>query len=105
MRSRIAMMIIAIGFYQMRFMREGIGQSAESDPLVSKTQTDCRVYRKCVGCGCKGGPGYRSVRTHKCVGYVEFNSVCGSPPTTRCTFENEPHTGENRECVLNKITK
>lgn len=54
----------------------------------------------CSGCGCKGGPGYRHVETRRCVGFKDMDKLCGSPPTTRCVFENAPGTGENRECAL-----
>src|SRR4051794_3626495 len=58
----------------------------------------CPERPPCQGCGCKGGPGYRSPDGH-CVGFRELDRICGSPPT-RCVFENAPGTGENRECAL-----
>jgi hypothetical protein len=42
---------------------------------------------QCTGCGCKGGPGFRGP-TGRCVSYKQLDTVCGSPPTTRCTFEH-----------------
>jgi hypothetical protein len=55
---------------------------------------------KCSGCGCKGGPGYRNLKTGNCVGFKNLNAECGIPPTLRCTFENARGTGANRVCVL-----
>jgi hypothetical protein len=73
-------------------------------PLVGKSKTlkktPCEDFPPCRGCGCKGGPGYRSNQTGKCVGYKQLNAECGSPPTTGCRFENEPGSGVNRSCVL-----
>lgn len=40
-----------------------------------------------VGCGSRGGPGYRAPDGH-CVSRNELTRVCGSPPDTRCTPEN-----------------
>ena len=55
---------------------------------------------KCQGCGCHGGPGYRSISTGKCVSFKSLRSECGDPPTLRCVFENAPGTGDNKECAL-----
>jgi hypothetical protein len=59
----------------------------------------CAERLACKGCGCKGGPGYRAPDGH-CVGFRELEKVCGVPPETRCSFENAPGTGANRECAL-----
>jgi hypothetical protein len=59
----------------------------------------CPDRPACSGCGCKGGPGYRGP-DGKCVGFKALRKVCGNPPETRCTFENAPGTGMNRECAL-----
>ncbi|HRD79058.1 MAG TPA: hypothetical protein PK264_24525, partial [Hyphomicrobiaceae bacterium] len=40
---------------------------------------------RCEGCGCRGGPGYRGP-AGQCVGHEKLLSVCGTPPSTRCTF-------------------
>lgn len=40
----------------------------------------------CDYCGCRGGPGYRDA-DGRCVGHKALKKVCGSPPTTRCTYE------------------
>jgi hypothetical protein len=40
----------------------------------------------CDRCGCRGGPGYRGPDGN-CVGWKALNSVCGTPPTTKCTPE------------------
>jgi hypothetical protein len=73
-------------------------------PLVGKSKTrkktPCEDFPPCRGCGCKGGPGYRSNQTGKCVGYKQLNAECGNPPTTGCSFENEPGSGVNKACVL-----
>jgi hypothetical protein len=65
-----------------------------------KIRLPCIDLPRCRGCGCKGGPGYRSNRTGKCVGYKQLITECGNPPTLRCVFENAENTGVNRECVL-----
>lgn len=59
----------------------------------------CPERPACSGCGCKGGPGYRGP-DGRCVGFKDLASVCGTPPETRCTFENAPGTGLNRDCAL-----
>ncbi len=46
------------------------------------------VSQSCSGCACRGGPGYRDAKG-QCVGHAQLYSRCGSPPTTRCTFEGE----------------
>jgi hypothetical protein len=60
----------------------------------------CPERPRCTGCGCKGGPGYRSNKSGKCVGFKQLTKTCGNPPTQRCTFENAPGTGLNAECAL-----
>ena len=60
----------------------------------------CPERPPCKGCGCKGGPGYRVNATGKCVGFKALKAKCGDPPPLRCTFENAPGTGLNRECAL-----
>jgi len=68
---------------------------AWSPPAIAK----CPERATCHGCGCKGGPGYRAPDGH-CVGFVELTKVCGTPPETRCKFENAPGTGANHDCAL-----
>lgn len=53
-----------------------------------KGMSQCEVH--CSGCGCKGGPGYRSRSTGHCVGWREIVSVCGPPPHQLCDRECEP---------------
>lgn len=65
----------------------------------------CPDRPPCKGCGCKGGPGYRINTTGKCVGFKALQAKCGDPPTLRCTFENAPGTGLNRECALGSPAK
>ena len=60
---------------------------------------DCPQLPTCHGCGCRGGPGYRAPDGH-CVSYREIARVCGANPAERCTFENLPNTGLNRECAM-----
>ena len=67
--------------------------------LPQVAQARCPEKPACKGCGCKGGPGYRGP-DGRCVGFKQLGKVCGTPPETRCTFENAPGTGENRECAL-----
>ncbi len=70
--------------------------------LIAGQPADARCPERppCKGCGCKGGPGYRVDATGKCAGFKALKSQCGDPPTLRCTFENAPGTGLNRECAL-----
>jgi hypothetical protein len=51
---------------------------------------------RCNWCGCKGSPGYRvgaNVESGnqrligQCVSHRDLNIVCGTPPTTHCTYE------------------
>lgn len=37
-------------------------------------------------CGERGGPAFRKA-DGKCAGWAELDRACGSPPTTRCSFE------------------
>ena len=60
---------------------------------------DCVQLPECKGCGCKGGPGYRGP-DGSCVGYKALARVCGTPPGSRCAFENAPNAGINEACVL-----
>ncbi|OLP43782.1 hypothetical protein BJF95_20570 [Rhizobium oryziradicis] len=62
---------------------------------------ECKQGGRCEGCGCKGGPGYRAPNG-KCVGFKNLAKLCGTPPETRCVFENATGTGGNRDCVLGK---
>jgi hypothetical protein len=41
---------------------------------------------RCDYCGCHGGPGYRGPNG-QCVGKANLTRVCGSSPSSRCTFE------------------
>ncbi|MAZ84306.1 MAG: hypothetical protein CME90_20425 [Hoeflea sp.] len=71
--------------------------------LVGHTSAQARCPERpaCQGCGCKGGPGYRHNASGRCVGFKALNKLCGNPPDPRrCTFENAPGTGANRECAL-----
>jgi hypothetical protein len=78
------------------------GGGAPQKLLSNKKQKKvlCEILPPCEGCGCKGGPGYRSHGSGKCVGYKQLNKECGNPPTSRCTFENAPNSGQNKTCVL-----
>ena len=51
-------------------------------PRSAATGSACR----CVGCGCKGGPGWRG-QFGQCVSHANLTRDCGSPPSTRCTHE------------------
>ena len=51
--------------------------------------TPIDLVARCSGCGCRGGPGWRSKRTGQCVGWKNLYSECGNPPSPdRCTKEN-----------------
>lgn len=61
----------------------------------------CPERPPCRGCGCKGGPGYRGP-DGRCVGFRDLARVCGPQPELRCTFENAPGAGANRDCALGR---
>lgn len=67
-------------------------------PAGGPVLASCPERPACRGCGCKGGPGYRGP-DGRCVSFKTLESVCGRPPTSRCTFENAPGTGLNRDCA------
>jgi hypothetical protein len=56
--------------------------STSSSPRYAATDSACR----CQGCGCKGGPGWRD-QNGQCVSHSNLTKDCGSPPSTRCTYE------------------
>jgi hypothetical protein len=56
---------------------------------------------QCTGCGCKGGPGFRGPNG-QCVSYKKLDSVCGSPPTTRCVFEHHKQECEHEGSMPDK---
>lgn len=74
-------------------------------PSASLAQ-GCPERPNCEGCGCKGGPGYRSYADNQCVGFADLESVCGVDPddigeeSVTCRFENAPNTGANRWCAF-----
>jgi hypothetical protein len=76
------------------------GGGAQRLLAAPRKKPACSTLPRCVGCGCKGGPGYRNPATGKCVGYKQLTKQCGNPPTTRCIFENAGNSGANRSCVL-----
>jgi hypothetical protein len=39
-----------------------------------------------AACGSRGGPAFRAPNG-KCVGWADLPKVCGTPPTTNCTYE------------------
>jgi len=51
-------------------------------PRSAATGSACR----CVGCGCKGGPGWRG-QYGQCVSHANLTRDCGSPPSTPSTHE------------------
>ena len=64
-----------------------VGQAAPAPNMTPIDQTI--VAQVCSGCGCKGGPGWRSKRTGQCVGKKNLTKECGSPPSSkRCVKEN-----------------
>jgi len=71
-------------------------------PVAASHAAGCPERPSCTGCGCKGGPGYRVNATGECVGFKVLKAKCGNPPTQKCTFENAPGTGLNKECALRK---
>jgi hypothetical protein len=55
---------------------------AQQRSYSDSSSPECR----CVGCGCKGGPGWRG-QNGQCVSNANLTRDCGSPPSTRCTHE------------------
>jgi hypothetical protein len=83
-------------------LRIGLALAFLTAPLAAiplSAYAACPDRPPCEGCGCKGGPGYRSA-DGRCVSFRELTRKCGDPPELRCTFENAPGTGANRECAL-----
>jgi hypothetical protein len=76
------------------------GKEAPKNYLLKKR---CKSFQRCQGCGCKGGPGYRSRASGKCVSHKRLQKECGNPPSPmNCVFENQVNTNENKECYLGK---
>jgi hypothetical protein len=66
-----------------------------SDDVSPPAQPAARILRwtgffgsacRCTGCGCKGGPGWRGPGG-QCVSHASLTKECGSPPSSRCTYE------------------
>jgi hypothetical protein len=60
--------------------------------LLEQRRGRGRCPLKCIGCGCKNGPGYRAMpaspgKKGQCVGYANILSVCGPPPHLGCLKE------------------
>lgn len=76
------------GAQQVPACLEATPEKARALALARRQSSDCPV--QCRGCGCKGGPGYRSRRTLHCVGYADLVRECGPAPHD---------AGCDRECV------
>jgi hypothetical protein len=58
-------------------------------PVTKPVSKMSVIEVRCTGCGCRGGPGWRSNKTGKCVVEKQLRKQCGSPPSeNRCTKEN-----------------
>jgi hypothetical protein len=79
-------------YYETRSFRGPGITKHEERPSAGEEQV-------CSGCGCRGGPGYRGPDGN-CVGWRALSSVCGTPPTIRCTPElvnsGKPKKSERR---------
>lgn len=84
--------------YLLILLSAGLVWSAD----LSLAHRQCPERPRCKGCGCAGGPGYRSIKTGECVGFRQLKSVCGGPPTKNCIFENAPGVGENADCAMHE---
>lgn len=62
-------------------------QLAKSIAAQIKGGGRCTAF--CRGCGCKGGPGYRTL-DGRCVGYANLIRECGPPPHALCRRECAP---------------
>ena len=73
---------------------QDLGSCVQASPEFAKKLAearkgqDCQV--KCEGCGCKGGPGYRSLRTMQCVGYKIWSPNAGRPRTNVASANAPP---------------
>jgi hypothetical protein len=79
--------LFATGFmFSAQEQPKAVGEQSQS---LNFTPIDLGAPTCCTGCGCRGGPGWRSKRTGQCVGWDDLTRECGNPPNSdRCTKEN-----------------
>jgi hypothetical protein len=77
----LAVALLAVGVWAWHVVPDYVS-STSSPPRAAATGSACR----CQGCGCKGGPGWRG-QNGQCVSHADLTKDCGSPPSTRCTYE------------------
>jgi hypothetical protein len=77
----LAVALVAFGVWAWHVVPDYVS-STSSSPRSAATDSACR----CQGCGCKGGPGWRG-QNGQCVSHANLTKDCGSPPSTRCTYE------------------
>jgi hypothetical protein len=77
----LAVALVAFGVWAWHVVPDYVSSRSPS-PRAAATGSACR----CQGCGCKGGPGWRG-QNGQCVSHADLTKDCGSPPSTRCTYE------------------
>jgi hypothetical protein len=78
----LAVAALAFGVWAWHVMPNSISFTSSSPRATAAIGSACR----CQGCGCKGGPGWRG-QNGQCVSHADLTKDCGSPPSTRCTYE------------------
>jgi hypothetical protein len=70
--------------------QECLTASPEVANLIAKQRKgQCEIH--CSGCGCKGGPGYRSRdKAKQCVSWKKLVETCGPAPHRKCDRECKP---------------
>jgi hypothetical protein len=92
----VALIVLAISFSSVRAQDEDQGRFCPimSAELVKKVAAEVkgagRCQVRCDGCGCQGGPGFRSLADGQCVGWASVISKCGPAPHLGCTWECTP---------------
>ena len=85
----LAVAALAFGVWAWHVAPDYVSPPAAPLPLVftsSSPRSAAADSCRCHGCGCKGGPGWRG-QNGQCVSHANLTKDCGSPPSTRCTYE------------------
>lgn len=78
----LTIVVLVVGFAALTF-----ASAFAATPSFPASNTKI-IEIGCKGCGCRGGPGWRSNKTGRCVGEKQLRKQCGSPPSdNRCTKE------------------
>ena len=85
----LAVAALAFGVWAWHVAPDYVSPPAAPMPLAftsSSPRSAAADSCRCHGCGCKGGPGWRG-QNGQCVSHANLTKDCGSPPSTRCTYE------------------